>query len=183
MKRWMCVLLLFCVLTACQKEPAKPTETKAATTSKVPEVPDILMEVVCRDDVIQPYEHFYYGKYWEDFGGGEKEWIYADSDSLESELPDVWEKLPTVYLTHGRQGELQVRYGNDVSSKELSVYGEDFEALPYEGGVGGLCDLEPGTYYVSVQVSRQGKYVPEAKDYGYSGYECAFRLIVEERDE
>lgn len=138
------------------------------------EEPDPLLSVSSQGaDSIFPYLHSRWSETW--IGDG---FLSADGEPVESVIAEHGDEIPILLF----RGELKLHLGEGVkrSSPMLRVYDEQLTMLisqPDED-LSVLEDLEPGTYWCSLVVSRKGKYIPEADRYESNGYNCIFRLEI-----
>ncbi len=72
----------------------------------------------------------------------------------------------------------EIYYKDKVEFVSLSVYSSDFERIYRNAGQEVLNDLAQGTYYLIINVKKQGKYVESEEKYEYTGYECVYKMVV-----
>lgn len=120
--------------------------------------------------IIVPYQQFLWSQIW-DSGG----WLAADAMSVAYTLPEIAKGLPVIT----RSNNLDLIYGKSASFSYLSVYDESYERIYHTDTLNRISALPTGTYYVSIVVSVQGKYISDGKDYEVTGYECVFKLVVQ----
>lgn len=109
-------------------------------------------------------------------------WVSADALQLICELPDIAPELPIV--TYG--DDFAVQYKEGVSYSYMWVYDDSFEYLhhiaPYDDidYLTCLAQLPEGTYYIAIAVVKQGDYYVFENRHESSGYDCVFKLKVEQ---
>ena len=129
-----------------------------------------LIVVNSKEDAVEPYEKFRWSQSWTNNG-----WISADSFYLIGELAELSKSFPMVTYSD----DFEIRCRDKVTVTSLSVYDAKLEPISTNDTQQILNTLSPGTYYLLINVRVQGNYILEAKDHKYSGYDCAYKLIVE----
>ena len=132
-------------------------------------VDDSLILVQSVDALEKPYENFLWAESW-----SEKGWVCADGMSISRKLSDIDKEIPQI--TYGDDFEIHYRKGVEFIS--LSVYNSDFDRIHHNVQQEVLNTLEEGTYYLAITVKVKGEYIKADKKYEYSGYECAYKLVI-----
>ena len=132
-------------------------------------VDDSLILVQSVDALEEPYEYFLWAEKWSENG-----WLSADAMSISNKLPDIDEEIPQI--SYG--DDFEVYYGKNVEFISLSVYNSDFDRIHQNVQQEVLSTLEEGTYYLVITVKVQGEYIEADEKYEYTGYECAYKLVI-----
>ncbi len=118
----------------------------------------------------EPYENYVWSQEWTEYG-----WLNADNLRIRYELPERYKELPQI--TYG--DDFEILYRDSVTYTSMSVFDDTFE-LRYRNQEPSILEtLEPGTYYISIEVVEQGAYVEAEDEYETTGYECVCRLLIE----
>ena len=128
-----------------------------------------LIQVHSNQVSVAPYESLLWAQSWTGEG-----WLAVDAVSLSRQFSQVYQEFPSV--TYGDDFEFRCREG--VSVQYLSVYDANLDTVHSNASLDALKTLSPGTYYLVINVKVQGYYIPAAENYEYTGYECAYQLIV-----
>jgi len=75
--------------------------------------------------------------------------------------------------------DFSIQYREDISFSYIRIFDENFEQLYNAVDLSYLKELSKGTYFIVVVIKQQGRYIKSVSQYEYSGYECAFKLVVE----
>jgi hypothetical protein len=89
-------------------------------------------------------------------------------------LPEIAEELSVVTYSD----DFTIQYREDASFMYIAIYDDSFERLYNAVDLSYLNKLSSGTYYVSIDVRKQGRYIVSENEYEVSGIECAFKLEV-----
>jgi len=89
-------------------------------------------------------------------------------------LPDIAERLSAVTYAD----DFSIQYREDITFSYIRIFNENFERLYNNVDLSDLKELPEGTYYVVIVVVKQGDYIASVSQYEKSGYECAFKLVV-----
>lgn len=121
-----------------------------------------------------PYEKILWlYTYAEDNGA----WLSGDAMSVLYDLGAVLDRLPTVTL----RDDFKITCAENVTPHGVTVVArESLEVLYRNADKTVLTALPEGTYYVVVIASKRGDYIEAGGDYESEGFECVFRLIVDE---
>ena len=162
------------------QEPASgavgATPSSQYSASPSPDADDALIQVTSGGETTIPRVLFLWDTTWT--GGG---WLAADTLPLSDTLPEIAGELSAV----GYGGDFTVDYRDGVSFSYLSVYDDGFERLYHLAGYDDMemsslfSELPEGSYYVSITVAREGKYIESENEHEYHGYDCAFKLVVD----
>jgi len=125
--------------------------------------------VVSDDKTIVPLVKWLWSETWTETG-----WLSADGLPLNNILPDIADRLPVVNFSD----DFSVQYSENATFSGLSIYDENFERLYHNVDLSYLDKLGEGTYFVVIQVLKQGKYIDVENEYELHGYECAFKILV-----
>ena len=118
-----------------------------------------------------------------------KAWLCADGAGLSHQLPQVADQLPDIQW----KNDFSVDIPDNVSLYYIDLFDRDYESLDriYPDGEkdGGdqtvnsmagfmeyVSELPAGTYYISIAVNRNGRYVESEGEYERCVNEYAFRL-------
>ena len=167
MKRLVTLVLTFAfmlLLSSCRNTDAL---NSAPTKSVV--VDDSLVLVQSNHEFSKPYENFIWAQQWTEHG-----WLSADASSISHSFSEICNDIPQITYCN----DFEIHYKNGVEFLSLSVYNSDFDRIHHNVNEAVLSDLADGTYYLVIKVKSQGKYVEAAEKYEYSGYECAYKLII-----
>lgn len=132
-----------------------------------------LLSVQSMDTLVQPYENFLWDQSW-----AKKGWIFADGLSISYDLPDICEEIPQVIYSD----DFEIIYGKGVEFRRITILNSDFEEIHHSSRQNVIETLEEGTYYLILEVKVQGKYIKKQKEYETSGYECAYKLIIQNQE-
>ena len=132
-------------------------------------VDDSLILVQSVDALEKPYENFLWAEKWSENG-----WVSGDGMSISHKLSDINKEIPQI--TYG--DDFEIHYGEGVEFISLSVYNSDFDIIHHNVQQDVLHTLEEGTYYLAITVKVQGEYIEADEKYEYSGYECAYKLVI-----
>ena len=132
-------------------------------------VDDSLIIVQSVDALEKPYENFLWAEKW-----SEKGWVSGDGMSISHKLSDIDKEIPQI--TYG--DDFEIHYGEGVEFISLSVYNSDFDRIHHNVQQEVLHTLEEGTYYLAITVKVQGEYIEADEKYEYSGYECAYKFVI-----
>lgn len=80
-------------------------------------------------------------------------------------------------VTYG--DDFEIRCHDKVNVTGIDIYDAKLEPISTNVTQQILNTLSPGTYYLLINIRVQGNYILAAKDHEYSGYDCAYKLIVE----
>ena len=137
---------------------------------------DGLTLITSAGETVTPYHHFVYARTWTDYG-----WLHADGAPITAQLlAEVGDEIPTVVI--GREFGITV---NTSLWTQLFVYDTDFVPVMGENvfyyGFSALNWLPAGEYYCVFGVyGLPGDYIESEDMYEESGYQCVFRLVVDE---
>lgn len=110
-----------------------------------------------------------------DFSWDGENFRCADCASVWSMLPKIDEELSVVTYAD----DFTIQYREDASFMYIAIFDDDFERLYNAVDLSYLERLPEGTYYIAIDVRRQGRYIISEDEYEVRGYECAFKLVVE----
>lgn len=136
---------------------------------------NLLVSIVSDEITTVPYQRFSWDTLWRD-----NTWIATDALQLICVLPEIAQELPIINY----HNDFSVQYEEGVSFSHMMVYDDSFEYLHHIATyskidyLSYLKTLPEGTYYIGIAVSKQGKYIASEKQYEYHGYECVFKLVV-----
>ncbi len=137
-----------------------------------------LLTIQCDDQSIAAYEAFLWSTEWSDDGSG----ISADGLYAEDVIREDAKKIPVVQYT-GDFSET-VRADAECTEKSLTVYADpSMQAVvqfadPDGDWIETLRQYGSGRYWCCQQVRLRGEYVPAAKEYNSSCYNCIFCLEI-----
>ena len=103
-------------------------------------------------------------------------WLAADGASADSILTTVAAELPEIIMNNN----FALEYKENCTFNSITVYNEAYNRVrtdivkPED-----LKSMQPGSYYISIQVHCQGAYIESEKKYENSRYHCMFKLTVE----
>jgi hypothetical protein len=133
---------------------------------------DALLTVTSGSQTVAPYENLVWSR-----TSGENGWVYTDIDSVFDDLGAVLDQLPDVTLRE----DLDIGCADGVSRTGLTVVATESLTVLYRGlDLQYLTSLPEGSYYVSINVTKQGAYDTFYRDAEGFGYECVFRYTVDE---
>ena len=150
-------------------ENNKDTDAPNSDQTKPVIVNDSLILVQSVDALEKPYENFLWAENWSENG-----WVSADGMSISHKLSDIAKEIPQI--TYG--DDFEIHYGEGVEFISLSVYNSDFDRIHHNVQQEVLRTLEEGTYYLAITVKVQGEYFEADEKYECSGYECAYKLVI-----
>ena len=156
-KRLFCLLLSITLLFTGCSTPSEPVQQTTAASS----APFVLIHT--SDGDIEPYRHFRSAHSWEEHG-----WLAACGSTVYTALPSICDELPTVTYSKA----FGISYGENISYYRLDIFNEGLQYTDYTE----LATLPQGTYYISIEVTKQGDYIAAGKDYERFGYAAVFRL-------
>lgn len=81
--------------------------------------------------------------------------------------------IPKLYFAD----DLSVTLGEGVSFYRVLLFDQKFKQLETLWDISELSELEPGEYYVGIEVSQKGKYIEEIGRDEHTGMTCAFQLV------
>ena len=96
------------------------------------------------------------------------------ADFISSTFMGVTDRLLAVTYAD----DFSIQYREDITFSSIRIFNESLERLKNNVDLSYLGELPEGTYYIVVVVVQQGNYIASVSEYEYSGYECAFKLIV-----
>ncbi len=102
------------------------------------------------------------------------EWISADAALLKNKFSEVVNDIPSITYSD----DFTYKLRDEVTFGYLSIYDESFNLLQLNVDFDCLGNLSPGTYYIVINVSKQGKYIRAEKEHESSNYEYAYELVV-----
>lgn len=149
--------------------PASGTTASPHEQDEPVTVDDSLILLKSADSLTKPYENFLWAEEWTEQG-----WLSGDGTSVSRQFPDIQQELPQI--TYG--DDFKIHYKDGVEFSSLSVYDSDFGTVFHNAEQEVLSELEEGTYYLVINVKKQGDYVESEEKYEYTGYECAYKLHV-----
>lgn len=132
-------------------------------------VDDSLILVQSIDVLSKPYENFLWAEIWTENG-----WLSGDGMRISYKFSDIHNEIPQITYCD----DFKIHYKEGVEFLSLSVYNSDFDRIHHSTKQEVLSDLAEGTYYLVITVKVQGKYIETEEKYEYSGYECAYKIII-----
>lgn len=133
-----------------------------------------LLTVASGGTTAVPYENFLWSYVYSEDNSG---WLCGDAMSVLYDLGAVPDRLPTVTL----RDDFKITCAGNVTSHGVTVVAaESLEVLYRNADKTVLTALPEGTYYVVVIASKRGDYIEAGGDYESEGFECVFRLNVDE---
>ena len=99
----------------------------------------------------------------------------ADCVSVWTMLPEIADQLSVVTFAD----DFSIQYREDESFMYIAIFDDGFERLYNAVDLTYLEKLPEGTYYIAIDVRKQGRYIISVSQYEYRGYECAFELVIE----
>lgn len=149
--------------------PASDTTAPAHEQDEPVTVDDSLILIESAGSLTKPYENFIWAEEWDGYG-----WLSGDGTSISRQFLDIQQELPQIIYGD----DFKIHYKDGVEFSSLSVYNSDFGIVFHNAEQNVLNDLEEGTYYLVINVKKQGEYVEAEEKYEYSGYECAYKLHI-----
>lgn len=101
-------------------------------------------------------------------------WISASGYRISMQSPDIFNEFPEI--PYGN--DFSLKYGNNASLNSVTVYDADRNIIYQRTTEEVWKELEPGTYYLVIDVTVQGKYIASEKRHESTGYECACKLVI-----
>lgn len=178
MKKLMAFVLTFALMlsfSGCQPLDSSIQEMDDSTyeQSKPVIVDDSLILVQSIDVLSKPYENFLWSEIWSEHG-----WLNVDGMRISYKFSDIRNEIPQITYCD----DFEIHYKNGVEFLSLSVYNSAFARIYHNTKQEVLGDLTEGTYYLVITVKEQGKYIEAEEKYEYSGYECAYKIIIADND-
>ncbi len=130
---------------------------------------DCLIWIQSNDTLSKPYENYLRARTWI-----EHSWLYADDISIYYKLSAIHNEIPQITYSD----DFEIHYKDGVEFLSVSVYDSNFDRIHHNMQQEVIHTLEQGTYYLVIVVQVQGKYIEAAGEYEYSGYECAYKLVI-----
>lgn len=172
----VCILLLvILIISGCGQ--AASSQGGDVTSEPHTDSDNTLISITSNGETILPYQYFSSCTSWT----GEY-WVSGDALGLASEFPDIAGELPVVSY----HDDLAMQNKEGVYYSYMQVFDDNFERLYHitthsdKDYLTCLAGLPEGTYYVGIAVSKQGDYIASEGKYEYSGYDCVFKLVVEQ---
>lgn len=133
-----------------------------------------LLTVIFGDTAIPAYSALMSGRTYAENG-----WVYAHGFNAEYSLPQDYRKLPTVTVTMDFK-DFRLEYAPDTEAKSVTVFNTEFIHI-YEElyQPESIIVLPRGTYYISIRVRQQGRFIESENEFESADYYCMFRLVVE----
>ena len=110
-----------------------------------------------------------------DFSWDGENFRCADCASVWTMLPEIANELSVITY----DDNFTIQYREDASFMYIAIYNDDFERLYNAVDLSYLKKLPEGTYYIAIDVRKQGRYIISEDQYEVSGIECAFELVIE----
>ncbi|MDO5407788.1 MAG: hypothetical protein Q4F28_10755 [Eubacteriales bacterium] len=101
---------------------------------------------------------------------GVKRFISGDGPRLHNVLSEIAGELPVVVW----DDTCSVGIPEDMELVSVDVFGGDYQKIDSLDQVDDLQQLPSGTYYIGIEVKRQGDYIEAADEYEGSGLQYAF---------
>ena len=166
-RQWLRELFFGSAAIAAAPQPEEP--------GKAAEAP--LLTVSCGGASVVPYLHFRWAETWLE---EEQCFLAADGVPVEWDIDEHQDEIPILVLN----GELTLALGEGVrrAGPMLQVYDAELNWLfcQVDEGFEALYGLEPGDYWCTVGICREGTYIPAADRHEGNGYDGVFRLWVPE---
>ncbi len=150
-------------------QPAANENNLSHDQTKSVVVEDSLILVQSNDELSKPYENFLWANTWFEHG-----WLNADDISIYYKLSAIHNEIPQITYSD----DFEIHYKDGVEFLSVSVYDSNFDRIHHNMQQEVIHTLEQGTYYLVIVVKVQGKYIETEEKYEYSGYECAYKLVI-----
>ena len=130
---------------------------------------DSFIVVRSADILSKPYENFLWAEEWTGYG-----WLSGDGTGIARKFGDIHNELPKINY----EDDFEIHYREGVEFVSLSIYNSEFGQVYHNEKLEVLDELAEGTYYLVITVKVQGEYIEAEDKYEYSGYECAYKMVV-----
>jgi len=129
--------------------------------------------VVQGDKSIEPYRHEVWAEFYRD-----GEWLSADGIRAIGLLSHIANELPVVTFTDTLNFDMPAQ----IELNFIEVYDSDYNPVlkvsAEEEFVTSAGNLDSGTYYVAVNVTRKGEYIEAEDKHNTYGEEYVFKMTV-----